>query len=101
MKKIYVCSPYRGEIEKNIKYARNICRAIALEGNIPVAPHIYFTQFLDDEIEEERRIAMKMNLELIKNCDEILICGDNISEGMKEEISFAEENKIKIKKYGG
>ena len=102
MKKIYVCSPLSGDIENNIKKARNYCRKIMHEGNMPLAPHIYFTQFLNDEKQEERIIGMNMGLIRLKECDEIWVfCQNGISSGMKAEIEYAEKIKIPIRYIGG
>jgi hypothetical protein len=57
-----------------------------LKGNIPIAPHVYFTQFLDENSEEERTLGISMGIELLKMCDELRVCGDKITEGMKMEI---------------
>lgn len=95
-KKVYVCSPLSGNIERNIKKAKEYCREVSLKGFLPVASHIYFTQFLDDNNLEERNMGMDMGLELLKLCDEVWIFGDRISEGMKKEIEFAKELNIKI-----
>ena len=89
-KKIYVCSPLRGDIETNIENARLYCAYIVREfGYIPVAPHIYFTQFLDDNIDSEREFGIRAGLSLLPNCDELWYFGRNITEGMTEEIDLA------------
>ena len=55
MKKIYVCSRLQGDTEINIENAKRYCEYVVKQcGAIPIAPHIYFTQFLDDNIDEER-----------------------------------------------
>ena len=62
-KKIYVCSPLRGDIKNNIEMAKLYCTYIVREfGYIPVAPHIYFTQFLDDNIDSEREFGIRAGL---------------------------------------
>lgn len=51
MRKIYICSALRGNVDENIRKARCFCEYVAREYQaIPIAPHIYFTQFLNDEI---------------------------------------------------
>ena len=83
MKKIYICSPLRGDYAKNIGMALpKYCREVALQGDIPIAPHIYFTQFLDDAKPDERNIGLKFGLELVKLCDKVCVYGEP-SEGMK------------------
>jgi hypothetical protein len=46
MKRIFVCSPFRGDTLRNIPFARAACRRIALAGDAPFAPHLLLPQFL-------------------------------------------------------
>lgn len=95
MKKVYICSPCRGDYEKNIQKAQGYCREAVYMGVIPIAPHVYLTQFLDDTIPAERSTGLSLGLELLKDCDEVWVYGiQNPSEGMKAEIELA--NKIGI-----
>lgn len=96
MKKVYICSPYRGDVEKNTEIARRSCALSVFFDEIPVCPHIYFTQFLDDENPVDRQKGMDMGKELLKECDELRVIGDKVSEGMSEEISFAMSLGIEI-----
>lgn len=96
MKKIYVASPFRGDVESNIQKAREYARAIMLEGNLPIVPHIYFTQFLDDNIEYERNMGIFVGLHILEACDELRVYGDTISEGMLREIHYARTKKIDV-----
>ena len=50
MKKVYICSPCRGDYENNIQRAKEYSRAAVEKGVIPVTPHIYLTQFMDDNL---------------------------------------------------
>ena len=92
---IYICSPLRGDYSKNIGRALKYCREVALQGDIPIAPHIYFTQFLDDAKPDERNIGLKFGLELVKLCDKIYVYGEP-SEGMKAEIALAKQMGIEV-----
>ena len=96
MKKIYVCSKLRGDFKKNQDKAKKYCKEIVLLGNLPIAPHIYFTEFMDDDKENERSLALQFNKELITFCDEVWVYGKEISCGMKFEILFAESINKKI-----
>lgn len=62
MKKVYICSPCRGDYENNIQRAKEYSRAAVEKGVIPVTPHIYLTQFMDDNVPEERELALKIEL---------------------------------------
>jgi len=92
-KKIFICSPLRGDIKENIKKAKKYSREVVLAGNIPIAPHIYFPQFLDDNNPQERNLGMTMGRELLSMCDEMWIYGDP-TEGMSLEIKQFNGPKI-------
>ena len=52
-KLVYICSPCRWDIEKNIEKAQSYCReAVELwDFVIPFAPHLYLTKFLVDTMQ--------------------------------------------------
>lgn len=87
---VYVCSPYKGDVEKNVERARAYCRQVFEAGYHPVAVHLFFPQFLRDAVPEERAAGMAMGLALLPMCRALVICGDTISEGMKQEIIAAQ-----------
>lgn len=95
-KKIYVCSPYSGNVERNVEYARKYCRFVVQRGHIPVAPHLFFPQFLDDKNPEERKLGMSMAKNLLKDCEELWVFSGILSEGMKTEIELANKLGIEI-----
>ena len=51
-----------------------------------VAPHAYLPYLLDDSNPEERALALSFGASLLALCDRLVIYGDRISSGMKEEI---------------
>ena len=83
----YICSPYRDNPRVNIMRARHYCKFAVSKGRIPLAPHLYFPQFMSEGTEREK--AMSMNLELLKLCDEVWVFGEQITEGMAMEIERA------------
>ena len=98
MKKIYVCSRLAGDIENNIEKAKGYARFVVKEcGAIPIAPHIYFTQFLDDTLPEDRAFGTMADLMLLSDCDELWYFGDSVSQGMVREIITAKEQGISIR----
>jgi hypothetical protein len=54
----------------NQTFAKEVSRQIVLHGGVPVAPHLLFTQFLDDSIEEERTLGMSCGNRLLAIADE-------------------------------
>jgi hypothetical protein len=98
MKKIYICSPLRGNTKQNIKDAKKYCRYVIKRGFMPIAPHIYFTQFLADDIKKERNLGLKMGMELMELCDELWVFGDQITDGMNKEINYCKKINKACKK---
>ncbi|MEG0957755.1 MAG: DUF4406 domain-containing protein [Anaerovoracaceae bacterium] len=96
---VYVCSPFSGNVELNIKSARAFSRYAAMKGYIPFTPHLLFPQFLKDEDVLERELAMHFNYVLLGKCDEIWVFGSHISKGMKAELEIAERRKMIIRRF--
>jgi len=97
MRKIFVCSPFRGDTYVNIEKAKCYCRYVVNKKFLPICPHIYFTMFLDDSYTKERNIGINMGIQLLSECDEMWVFGDFISEGMNKEIESARQMSKKIK----
>lgn len=96
--KVYICSPCRGDYENNIQRAKEYSRAAVEKGVIPVTPHIYLTQFMDDNVPEERELALKIGSELVLGCSELWAFGiDRPSAGMAAEIELAKAHGIPIR----
>ena len=96
---VYICSPLAGDMVKNQENARTYCRFAVDAGCVPIAPHIYFTQFMDDDIPEERDTAIFMNWVLMSKCVELWVFGENISVGMKAEIDRAKRKHMRIRYF--
>jgi len=95
-KRVFICSPLRGNFKNNINKAKKYSRFAALNGCLPIAPHVYFTNFLDDSHNEERNRGLSLGKELLKDCEELWIFDTWISEGMKSEIELAQSLNIPI-----
>lgn len=93
---VYVCSPYRGDVEVNVERAQGYCREVFEAGYIPLAPHLLFPQFLNDDIPDERKAGLEMGTALLSQCRALVVCGEGISEGMAAEIQLAKELGIEV-----
>ena len=97
---VYICSPYsHGCINTNIENARRYSRFAVDRRYLPITPHIYFTQFMDDTVSEEHETAIFMNFVLMSKCAELWVFGDIISKGMQTEIERAERKHMKIRYF--
>lgn len=100
-KTVYVCSPFRptavseadreAEQRSNIERALKACRILAMMGIQPLAPHLYFTRFLKDELAAERDAGMRFALSWLEQADELWVFGERVSDGMAQEIAKARE----------
>ncbi|MGX8699913.1 DUF7768 domain-containing protein [Caproiciproducens sp.] len=98
MKQVYICSPYAGNIEENIRFAKAACRYAMKQGCAPIAPHLLYPQFLNDTIPMEREAGIQMGLRVLASCEELWVCGSRISEGMEKEIAEAKQLGIPVRR---
>ena len=101
-KTVYVCSPFRptavSEVDReaeeqrsNIERALKACRILAMMGIQPLAPHLYFTRFLKDDVAAERDTGIRFALSWLEQADELWVFGERVSDGMAQEIAKAKE----------
>ena len=98
---IYVCSPLRGNIRKNLKAAAGYCKQVVEKGFTPYCPHLFYSAFLDDTHTEDREAGIQMGLDFIRErmdtrTDELWVFGPKVSEGMVGEILTAQKVDIPI-----
>lgn len=94
---VYICSPYAGNIAGNVENARRYSRFAFEQGCIPIAPHLLFTQFLDDNNPREREMGMHFGNVLMSQCREVWVFGDTISPGMDAEIKRARWKNYRLR----
>ena len=86
---VYICSPYAGDVETNVQKARRYCRFAVDKGYIPIAPHLLFTQFLNDDNPKDRQLGIFFGNAVMSKCSEVWVFGEHISNGMEAEIKRA------------
>jgi len=92
MKRVILESPFAGNIELNVAYAKLCIRDMLLRGEAPIASHLLFTQpgLLDDTKPEQRKLGIAAGHAWIEVADEVAVYGDlGISKGMELGISNA------------
>lgn len=98
MKLIYVASPYAGDVERNVEYAKQACHTVMESGHCFFAPHLLYPAVLDDAVPEERQAGIEMGLTLLHRCDELWAFGPVVSSGMQAEIAEAERLRIPVRR---
>ena len=94
---VYIASPFAGDTERNTERARGYCRLAVSKGCIPLAPHLLYPQFMDDDDREIRELGIFFALVLLSKCEELWVFGERISEGMSREIARAERRGIPVR----
>ena len=95
---VYICSPYQNDIQNNIKNAQKFCKFAVDKGYCPFAPHLFFPQFLNDNIAAERNKGFELNKNFLSLAQELWVFGKNITAGMIFEIQYFQRLQ-KIIKY--
>lgn len=96
---VYICSPLSGDMERNQAAARRFCRFAVDAGYIPIAPRIYFPQFMSEHHPKERNLALFMDVVLLTKCAELWVFGNTISKGMRMEIEKAKRKGKPIRYF--
>jgi hypothetical protein len=92
MKRVILESPYAGDIERNIKYARMCLHDALHRGEAPFASHLLYTQpdVLVDEIPSERQLGTDAGLAWGAVAELTVVYTDfGISPGMEYGIAAA------------
>ena len=96
MKKVYICAPLGGDVESNLERVKRYTRYALMCGTAPVVPHFY-ALCLNDNDQTEREIGLAAGLGMLWFCDELWVFGQNITEGMKQELQFCKHLNIKTR----
>lgn len=96
---VYICSPYAGETESNIKAAQKYSRFAVNKGYIPIAPHLLFPQFMNDANPTERKLGLFFGNALMSKCSEVWVFGERISAGMESEIKRARWKNYRLRYF--
>ena len=96
-KLVDICAPLRGDVEKNIEFARQKAQEVFQAGDIPVCPHLMFPPIADPENPVQDQAAREMGLRLVESCQQVNVYGPEWTEGMWAEIRHAMDLGIEVK----
>lgn len=89
LKLVFICAPLRGDVEKNIEFARQKAQEVFADGDIPVCPHLLFPPIADPNDPEQDAKGRKMAMRLLESCQQLNVYGPIWTEGMWDEIHHA------------
>ncbi len=92
MRRVVVESPYAGDVESNVAYARAAVVDCLRRGESPYASHLFFTQVLDDLKPDERTLGIEAGLRWGEAAEATVVYTDRgTSAGMRLGIARAEQ----------
>ena len=92
LRRVVVESPYAGNIDRNLAYARRAIRDALERGEAPIASHLLFTQpgILRDENPDERRLGIEAGFAWMECAELVALYTDyGISAGMQGALERA------------
>src|SRR5574344_336620 len=99
MKLVIIESPFAGNVQENILYARMAVRDSLLRGEAPIASHLLYTQegILNDDIPQERQLGIDAGLEWKSVANKHVFYTDyGMSRGMEYALEQVKKNNIEI-----
>ncbi len=106
MKLVIIESPYAGDVELNLVYARRAVADSLARGEAPIASHLLYTQrgILDDTIPEQRAQGIEAGLAWGKHAELTAVYVDRgMSAGMVLGMQRAalEGRPVEVRRIGG
>lgn len=93
MRLVIIESPYAGEVESNVAYARACMADCLRRGEAPLASHLLYTQMLDDLRPGERMLGIDAGLAWAERADATVVYADRgTSRGMEYGIVHAKKH---------
>jgi hypothetical protein len=92
MKLVNLESPYAGDVEANLQYARACMKDSLLRGEAPIASHLLYTQegILDDNVPEQRELGIHAGFAWNQKAEATVVYIDRgLSRGMQYGIKNA------------
>jgi hypothetical protein len=99
MRRVIMESPYAGDIDANVEYARRCVRDLLARGEAPIASHLLYTQrgVLRDHEPTERQWGIDAGLAWRHVADATVVYTDRgISRGMEYGIAAAKAAGIPV-----
>lgn len=96
---VVLASPYAGNRELHVAYAKRAMYDSLLRGEAPFASHLLYTQegVLDDDEPGERKLGMDAGMAWITKCAMLVVYEDyGLSSGMTAEINRAKHHRIPV-----
>lgn len=101
MRLVILESPYAGDVERNVAYARACVRDALSRGEAPIASHLLYTQpgILNDDVESERQWGIEAGLAWRAVAHATVVYTDlGVSRGMEYGIAAAVKSGLPVER---
>ena len=99
MIKVILESPFAGDVEHNVEYARRCVADSLSRGEAPLASHLLYTQpgILDDTDPDQRALGIDAGHAWISSANRMVVYVDHgISDGMQKGIDMADKFNLPV-----
>jgi hypothetical protein len=94
---VIIESPFAGDVEANIAYARRAVADSLSRNEAPICSHLLFPQLLDDDDPAQRQLGIEAGLAWYRVADKCVVYADRgWSDGMKQGTLRAAEHDVEI-----
>jgi len=97
MRRVVLESPYAGNVERHVRYAREALADSLARGEAPIASHLLHTQVLDDTQPAQRQVGVRAGHAWITMADAVVVYADlGLSPGMRMGMAVAELRGVPV-----
>ena len=86
----YITAAWRGDPAVDMEQAAHYCRVVYDAAYSPICPMLYLPLFLNDAVPEEHKNGIDMSRDLLRRSHVLVVCGQTVTEAMKNDIAVAQ-----------
>ena len=90
----YITAPWGVDSRENQEKAADYCRQVYDAGYTPICPLLFLSPILNDKIPQEHKDGLDMGRDFLRRSHVLVVCGDTVTEAMKNDIATAERLHI-------
>jgi hypothetical protein len=100
--RVILCSPYAGDTERNVAYAKACMLDSISRNEAPLASHLLYTQMLDDRDHDQRAAGIDCEHSWLTVADKVVVYLDldkgNVSSGMAKAMALADALRVPVER---
>lgn len=90
----YITAPWDDNCRENEEHAVRYCRQVYDAGYSPICPMLVLSRFLKDSIHQEHKDGLDMAKDYLRRSHVLVVCGNEVTEAIKNDIAVAERLHI-------